>query len=188
MRDRFRLRSPLAHSWPKHTPTRVCAHTPLKCIRMAFSFGLMTPSRPLLPSTTTPCCVGYVLHIHRRRCFFFFYFPRRAYRKKKQWTTCLWGLLRTHSLVIKREREREKMGVNRQYYKGLYRSIHNQWNDIWNVRFTAQSKKGNRKEPRPQFFICLSIWELEFFNLRTARSVCRENEREKKKKKEQHRS
>lgn len=83
MRDRFRLRSPLAHSWPKHTPTRVCAHTPLKCIRMAFSFGLMTPSRPLFPSTTTPCCVGYVLHIHRRRCFFFSIFPEELIEKKK---------------------------------------------------------------------------------------------------------
>lgn len=131
-------------------PTRAREqHTPLKCIRILYIFFPLSLSLWWLPSffysllsTITPRCVGYVLHIHRRRCFSISFLW-----EEKKWATCLWGPFAR--IVKKKSRE------HTQYLQGpIFRSIHNQWNDTWNVHFMAQSKKkAKNREPSPEYFI-----------------------------------
>lgn len=96
-------------------PTRAREqHTPLKCIRILYIFFPLSLSLWWLPSffysllsTITPRCVGYVLHIHRRRCFSISFLW-----EEKKWATCLWG---PFARIVKK-----KVGNIHNTCKGLY--------------------------------------------------------------------
>lgn len=93
-----------------------------------------------LLSTITPRCVGYVLHIHRRRCFSISFLG-----EEKKWATCLWG---PFARIVK------KVGNIHNTYKGLYsdRFIINGTTHEMSISWPNR-KKAKNGEPSPEYFI-----------------------------------